>query len=200
MQKSLGQEYLLEKEMATHWSTPAWKIPWTEEPCGLQSMGSQRIGCDWACIHTCMRVHVHTHTHTHRVAISKKQRETGKVIFNYIFYKIFLNYHLNVYALYKIINQIFYLYFYITSLQNPVCILHLKHISIHCSFHFKCLLATHGSWLPYWTVQIKIGNYWERGGEMKKSPAAMGLGVHCQRNVENSCGLYIEIPFNFFKM
>ena len=161
-------------------------------------MGSQRIGCDWACIHTCM--HVHVCTHTHRVAISKKQRETGKVIFNYIFYKIFLNYHLNVYALYKIINQIFYLYFYITSLQNPVCILHLKHILIHCSFHFKCLLATHGSWLPYWTVQIKIGNYWERGGEMKKSPAAVGLGVHCQRNVENSCGLYIEIPFNVFKM
>ena len=38
---SLGQEDPLEKEMATHSSILAWRIPWTEEPCGLQSMGSQ---------------------------------------------------------------------------------------------------------------------------------------------------------------
>ena len=36
----------LEKEMATHSSTLAWRIPWTEEPGGLQSMGSQRVGHD----------------------------------------------------------------------------------------------------------------------------------------------------------
>ena len=42
--RSLGQEGLLEKEMATHSSTLAWKIPWTEEPFGIQSMGSQRVG------------------------------------------------------------------------------------------------------------------------------------------------------------
>ena len=45
--RSLGWEDPLEKEMATHSSTLAWKIPWTEEP-GLQSMGSQRVGHDWA--------------------------------------------------------------------------------------------------------------------------------------------------------
>ena len=39
--QSLGQEDPLEKEMATHSSILAWKIPWTEEPGGLQSMGSQ---------------------------------------------------------------------------------------------------------------------------------------------------------------
>ena len=39
-----GQEDPLEKEMATHSSIPAWKIPWTKEPGGLQSMGSQRVG------------------------------------------------------------------------------------------------------------------------------------------------------------
>ena len=44
---SLGQEDLLEKEMATHSSIVAWKIPWTEEPGRLQSMGSQRVGHDW---------------------------------------------------------------------------------------------------------------------------------------------------------
>ena len=43
---SLGQEDPLEKEMATHSSTLAWKIPWTEEACGLQIMGSQRVGHD----------------------------------------------------------------------------------------------------------------------------------------------------------
>ena len=44
--QSLGWEDPLEKEMATHSSTLAWKIPWTEEPCKLQSMGSQRVGHD----------------------------------------------------------------------------------------------------------------------------------------------------------
>ena len=43
---SLGWEDPLEKEMATHSSTLAWKIPWTEEPGMLQSMGSQRVGHD----------------------------------------------------------------------------------------------------------------------------------------------------------
>ena len=41
---SLGQEYPLEEGMATHSSIPAWRIPWTEEPGGLQSMESQRVG------------------------------------------------------------------------------------------------------------------------------------------------------------
>ena len=39
--QSLGQEDLLEKEMATHFSILAWRIPWTEEPGGLQSVGSK---------------------------------------------------------------------------------------------------------------------------------------------------------------
>ena len=41
--QSLGREDPLEKEMATHSCTLAWEIPWTEEPGGLQSMGSQRV-------------------------------------------------------------------------------------------------------------------------------------------------------------
>ena len=49
---SLGQEDLLEEEMATRSSILAWKIPWTEEPGGLQSKCSQRVGCDLACTHT----------------------------------------------------------------------------------------------------------------------------------------------------
>ena len=43
---SLGQENAVEEEMATHSSILAWRIPWTEEPGGLQSVGSQRVGHD----------------------------------------------------------------------------------------------------------------------------------------------------------
>ena len=43
---SPGQEDLLEEGMGTHSSILAWKIPWTEEPGRLQSMGSQRVGDD----------------------------------------------------------------------------------------------------------------------------------------------------------
>ena len=46
--RPLGWEDPLEKEMATHSSTPAWKIPWMEEPGGLQSMWSQRLRHDGA--------------------------------------------------------------------------------------------------------------------------------------------------------
>ena len=52
---SLSWEDPLEKGMATHSSILAWRIPWTEEPGGLQSMGSQTVGHDWATKHT------HTH-------------------------------------------------------------------------------------------------------------------------------------------
>ena len=58
---SLGQEDPLEKEMATHSSILVWKTPWAEEPCGLQSMGSQRIRHDWMAnkFHPC---HIHNLT------------------------------------------------------------------------------------------------------------------------------------------
>ena len=46
--RSLGREDPLEKGMTTHSSILAWRIPWTEEPGGLQYMGSQRVRHDWA--------------------------------------------------------------------------------------------------------------------------------------------------------
>ena len=49
---SLGQEDPLEKEMATHSSILAWEIPWTEEPGGLQSVVSQRVGHNLVTEHT----------------------------------------------------------------------------------------------------------------------------------------------------
>ena len=62
--QSLGWEDPLEKEMATHSSTLAWKIPCTEEPGGLQSMGSQRVGHDWV-------TNTLTFSLTHRKCIDK---------------------------------------------------------------------------------------------------------------------------------
>ena len=50
--QSLGQEDPLEKGMATHSSTVAWKIPWTAEPGGLQFMGSQKIRHNYVTKHT----------------------------------------------------------------------------------------------------------------------------------------------------
>ena len=52
--QSLGQEDPVAKEMATHFSIFAWKIPRTEEPCELQSTGLQRVRHDWGHIHTTM--------------------------------------------------------------------------------------------------------------------------------------------------
>ena len=57
--QSLGQKNPLKKEMATHSSILAWKIPWMEEPGRLQSMGLQRVGHDWAtsfCFNNCLDV------------------------------------------------------------------------------------------------------------------------------------------------
>ena len=50
--QSLNWEESLEEIMASHSSIPAWRIPWTEEPGGLQSLGPQRVGQDWATEHT----------------------------------------------------------------------------------------------------------------------------------------------------
>ena len=54
-----GFDPLVGKGMATHSSIPAWRIPWKEEPGGLQSMGSQRVGHNWV-----TNTYTHTHTNT----------------------------------------------------------------------------------------------------------------------------------------
>ena len=56
---SLGREDSLENGVANHFSILAWRIPWTEEPGELQSMGLQRVGHNWndsACMHVCVYV------------------------------------------------------------------------------------------------------------------------------------------------
>ena len=66
---SLGQEDSLEKEMATHSNILAWKIPWTQEPGGLQYIGLQRVR------HDCMCTHTHTHTHAHTTPTGERVQE-----------------------------------------------------------------------------------------------------------------------------
>ena len=58
--RSLGREDPLEKEMAIHSSTIAWKIPWTEKPGSLQSVGLQRVRHNWATTHTNLGAHMST--------------------------------------------------------------------------------------------------------------------------------------------
>ena len=69
---SLGQEDPLEKEMVTHSSILAWRIPWTEKPGRLQSKGSQRVGHDWATSLT----HSLTHSLNHSVRGESRLRTT----------------------------------------------------------------------------------------------------------------------------
>ena len=64
----LGREDPPEKEMATHFSILAWRIPWTEHPGRLQSMGSQESDMTEQLSIACTHTHTHTHTHT-RVCI-----------------------------------------------------------------------------------------------------------------------------------
>ena len=70
--RSLGWEDPLEKGMATHSSVLAWRIPWTEEPGWLQSVGSQRVECHWTTKYSTAQfqeiskeIQLYTHTHTH---------------------------------------------------------------------------------------------------------------------------------------
>ena len=65
--QSLGWEDPLEKWMPTHSNILAWRIPWTKEPGGLQSLASQRVRHNWATkwAHTCTHTHTPTPTPTH---------------------------------------------------------------------------------------------------------------------------------------
>ena len=71
--RSLGQEVPLEKEMATHSGILAWRIPWTEEPRGLQCMGFQRVRHDWACMksHSLLAVSLQCNGKVHYTDIYK---------------------------------------------------------------------------------------------------------------------------------
>ena len=68
---SLGQEDPLEKGMPTHYNILAWRIPWIEEPGGLQTTALQRVGHDWV---------TNTHTHHRQGVVSRGFRADLKII------------------------------------------------------------------------------------------------------------------------
>ena len=78
---SLGLEDPLEKEVATHSSILAWRIPWREEPGRLQSMGSQRVGHDWATSLTFFTVQLsHPYMTTGKTIALTRRTFVGKVM------------------------------------------------------------------------------------------------------------------------
>ena len=78
--QSLGWEDPLEKEMTIHSSTIAWKIPWTEEPGRLQSMGLQWVGHDWASLE---RILIHCTTREATILLSWEEGGDGEFCFKY---------------------------------------------------------------------------------------------------------------------
>ena len=78
--QTIGQTDPLEEGMATHTSMHARRISWTEEPGGLQSIGSQRIGQDWS---YWARTYVHTYTHTHTHYKQKQSNQWSPQSFLY---------------------------------------------------------------------------------------------------------------------
>ena len=86
----LGQEYPLEEEMVTCSSILTWKIPWTEETDGLQSMGSQRVGhnraTEHACMHMCQQVTVSkesSRTIYTKSCLGRGKRDIHKYMYTY---------------------------------------------------------------------------------------------------------------------
>ena len=75
--QSLGREDLLEKEMTTHFSILAWKIPWLEKPGRLQSMGSQTVGHDWATSLSSLSSLSRTPKHTSPSPLRKIEHQRG---------------------------------------------------------------------------------------------------------------------------
>ena len=82
----LGWGHPLEKGMATHSSILAWRIPWTEEPGGLQSMGLQRVGHDWVTnTFTCQPELLLTWTHSFPMTPVLKALSTPAIYYQYYY-------------------------------------------------------------------------------------------------------------------
>ena len=89
--QSLGRKEPLEKEMATHSSIRVWRIPWTEEPDGLQSTGSQRVGHDWATsLHTSVQLRPYQPHPTHSFLVPRTYSPVDILFFNMLIHSIII--------------------------------------------------------------------------------------------------------------
>ena len=78
---SLGQEDPLEEGMAIHSSILAWRIPWAEEPDGLQSMGMQRVGHDWSDLAAAANIGWGAHKESDKIKQQQQQSENSFIYF-----------------------------------------------------------------------------------------------------------------------
>ena len=101
--QSLSQEDLLEKEMATHSSILACKIPWTEEPGRLPFKGSQRVGHDWATKHMCVVMSSLTSQAIKRGAVRQTEMNNLASEEEYLC-KPFISYFFKFYFIFKLYN------------------------------------------------------------------------------------------------
>ena len=81
--------------MATHCSIFAWKIPWTEEPGGLQSMRLQRVRHDGVCVRVCARARTRARTHTHTESYSVLYYNGGNMTYFVQSYRIYNNVYIH---------------------------------------------------------------------------------------------------------
>ena len=111
---SLGQEDSLEEEMATHFNILAWKIPWTEESGGTQSMGSQRVWHDWATEHSTLA--------PQKILSTTKRKEQRKMFSMQIKQSIVINYwwHLQFFTSQNKIFQLIFIIFFPTTVSNKM--------------------------------------------------------------------------------
>ena len=84
--QSLGQEDSLEEGMATHYSTFAWRIPWSEEPGRLQSLVSLRVGHDWSdlahthvCTYVCIHIYIYINFQIFELVLEKAEEQEIKL-------------------------------------------------------------------------------------------------------------------------
>ena len=133
----LGREDLLEKEMATHSSIFAWKPPWMVEPGRLQSMGSQRVGHDWA-------------TSLHFWSLFSSFLFLESWLFYYLLsWGILINYRSFLFLFFKFILSFVLLWVTSKSLSSSLCILSFICYSLLQMFS----IAFSFNWLSY-TTQI----------------------------------------------
>ena len=135
--QSLGQEDPLEKEMATNSSTLAWRIPWTEEPGGLQSVGSQRVGHDWA-------TSLHFTSAFFIVQLSQLCITTGKTI---------------AWARWNFVGKVTSLFFNMLSRLVIAFLPRSKHLLIHgCNHHLQWYMGAISK-MTEWSLFFSKANY-----------------------------------------
>ena len=153
---SLGREDPLEKEMAIHSSTVAWKIPWTEEPGRLQSMRSQRVRHNWA-TKTCTFTHslwcsklsiadlnlpIENRLFVLINSVSPVSSDLSRLYFYNLHVLVYTPCHLNVFVFQPSKSFKDYLKYLISPVNNKMCFVLIdSFFSIFIALHCCCFIV-----------------------------------------------------------